>query len=191
MFRKVLGLSVVSVHVLGLTIFAFMILGIIPSLIMFTGFFLISYLVQRIYETDRETLFSGNFIDMLMLVFFIVIGYSIVQSFVPMNAFDISSFMAILIIGISARRLARHTVGMKIPDIFIYYMQDIIFLTVNYFFLTSYVVRLNILSYPELYIGIIIVTAILLERYRGLRVTELLRFKQLLKSKPYLSEANE
>jgi hypothetical protein len=178
--RKVLGLSVVSIHILGLTIFSFLDLGVVPSLILFVGFFIVSYLVQRVYETDRETLFSGSFIDMLMMVFFIIVGLSIIKLFASSMHFDIKNFMAVIVISIASRRLARYTIGRTIPRIMGQLLQDVLFLVLNYFLLSTAFVRLNVLAYPEFYVLAILLISILLERYRGLRLMELARFKKLI-----------
>jgi len=57
--RKILGLSVIGMHVLGLSIFSTLIIGLVPSIGLFIGFFVVSYLVSKVYDTDRETMFSG------------------------------------------------------------------------------------------------------------------------------------
>jgi len=175
--RKILGLSVVAVHTLGLTIFSFIIIGILPGLILFTGFFIVYLLVQKVYETDKETLFSGNFIDMVMIVFFIVIGLSIIEVFVPTISFNLRNFMSILLIAIASRRLARYTVGMTIPRIMVHFIQDISFLTINYFLLSASIVRLYVIGYPEFFVLMVLLLAILLERYGGLRMLEVVRFR--------------
>jgi len=189
--RKILGLSIIGVHTLGFTIFSFIILGFIPSLILFTVFFMVSYLVYRLYETDRETLLPGNFMDILMLVLMMVISILFIHTFVDSFSMDITNFMAILLISISSRRLARYTMGMRLHRIFGFFIQDIIFLTINYFLLTATVVRLNILMYPEIYLILIFLLAFLMERYRGLRLMELIRFRSLLNNVTYNKDKQE
>jgi len=189
--RKILGLSIIGVHTLGLTIFSFIILGFIPSLILFTIFFMSSYLVYRLYETGRETMLPGNFMDILVLVIMMVVGVLFIHAFVPLMSMDITNFMAIMLIVISSRRLARYTMGMRLYRIFGFFIQDIIFLVINYFLLTATVVRLNILMYPEIYLVFIFLLAFLLERYRGLRFMELIRFKGLLNNAIYNKDKQE
>ena len=189
--RKILGLSVVAVHILGLTIFSFIIIGIVPAIILFTGFFIVSLLVQKVYETDKETLFSGNFIDMVMIVFFIVIGLSIIEVFVPTISFDLRNFMSILVIAIATRRLARYTAAMTIPRVMIHFIQDIAFLTINYFLLSASMVRLYVVGYPEIFVFVVLLLAVLLERYGGLRILEVVRFRTLLKKDYYSTDDQE
>jgi len=189
--RKILGLAVVSIHILGLTIFSFIILGLVPSLLLFTGFFVVSYLVQRVYETDRDTLFSGSFVDMLMMMVFIVAGFSIFKLFMPTVSFDISNFVAIIIISIASRRLARYTVNRPIYRIIIQLIQDLSFLAINSFILTIEFIRLSVLAYPEFYIFFIVIASIIIEKYMGLRLMELIRFRKLLGDDNYLVDKRE
>jgi len=126
-----------------------------------------------------------------MLIFFIIIGMILIQSYNPGIIFDVGYFTAILILAIAARRIAQYTIGMNISRTIFYLLQDILFLIFNYFLLNSSLVRLYIISYPELYVVIIVIIAFLLERYTGLRVSEFVRFKNLIKHEYYLKETQE
>ena len=129
--------------------------------------------------------------EMAIFLFFLILAFVFVQAFLPFVNLDTTNLMAILIMAVSSRRLARYTMGMRMHRVFGFLLQDLLFLVFNYFLLTSKIVRLNVLSYPEFYLFVVFAIAFLMERYRGLRLMELVRFKNLIRNEASLRDRQE
>jgi len=181
--RKIVGISAIGMHTLALTFLAMISIGFMPSFIVFTLFTAAHYVVRRVYRTDSMSLFPSHFINGILVVILTVVGVFFIRKMYSDFPIDIHIMLAFIIIAISANRLSLSMVGSKFHMIFLKYAQEILFFSLNMLLFTSESFRMVILMYPEVYIFVVIVCAIGLEKYTGLRLSEVIRFKGLIKDR--------
>lgn len=179
--RKILGLHTASVHTLSLSVLAFFYLGLWFGLFLFTLATLAYFTIRRVYKTEYMTIFSTQFLfvgaGFLVSLIAIIAG----RIFYPTMDMNLGVFFSVLLILISAYRLALNISADKLAPAFGKFFQDILFVVIILLIFSSEQIRLFVLLYTEMYILIVLISAIAIGKYTGLRLTELIRFQSLIK----------
>jgi|SRR3989344_2092241 len=177
--KRIIGFSDIDVFTTTLAITAIVYLGVIPGILIFMLLALVSALIHVGLYLNQLALLPWNLAKYLGIALATIFGFLLLSFFYPQLVVSEIVF-PILVISFSAEAFAFRMVSGGIGTVVNYLGQEISVLLVGSLLLSWELLGWFALAFPGIYLIVLLLLGIMLEHYRGLRLTELRRFRNIL-----------
>ncbi len=182
--RQIVGVRGFGIFLPAALSVAFVAIGPILGILLFTAIVIISTLVRLI--TRKFKLKLQYLPRMALILWFVsvgILGILLVAPYINYRPLLNVSIFPVLVLTLLVEDFIRIQIGKSLKTAFALTLQTLILAFIAYAFLTYYPLQKFALLNPEILLTLTLFVNILLGRYVGLRLTEYLRFKKLIGSK--------
>lgn len=177
--KRLIGFSDIDVFTSTLAITSIAFLGIIPGMLIFVLLVLVSLLVHVGLYLNQLALLPWNLAKYLGIAITVVFGFLLLGLFYPQSAVS-GTIFPVLVIAFTAEVFAFRLVSGGLHAAANYIGQEMAVLIIGSLLLNWELLAWVILAFPGASLVILFIFGVFLERYRGLRLTEFQRFRNIL-----------
>lgn len=177
--RQVLGVKAFGIYIPLITTLAFLATGIKYGVFLFVVIVLVGTLLRFILKRTRLLYLPRMAITLITIIICIYIIFAAAIYFGKNNFVQISVFPVLILITLSEKFIATQ-IRRGNRAALILTLETLILSIICYFLISWHTLQNFALAYPVIVIGGAIILNIFLGRWTGLRLTEYLRFKEVI-----------